>query len=349
MKWNLILKFQKKIIFPHSEDSDENTSEENYFSEKENNSLCQNIVQTFSDLEDNQTPNFQEIHKLYEINNKSNENNNQIHYENQMNSDDNLELSFESDTSEKMVSEKINIIHKLIVTKDWVDYIYNKPQKDIFDNMNKVIKSDVIRTKSISLHKNVFFYLVVFMLLLLGYSSSYLLIWTSTLKSDEKFLEYGGINKTNKDSNNRKQINPHLPYNLYDEINYSNTSIIIAEPNKYRKIFKGCQFSETSGIFALFFFVFIVYMCIRIAREKYEKYQKKGKEKKVGLNLCHIAVFFFLTLLAFILTLVTEIYISISIAQKTYTFILDMVRTQLLMNSILFICYILIAFFYFKI
>lgn len=50
MKWNLILKFQKKIIFPHSEDSDENTSEENYFSEKENNSLCQNIVQTFSDL-----------------------------------------------------------------------------------------------------------------------------------------------------------------------------------------------------------------------------------------------------------------------------------------------------------
>lgn len=376
-----------KVVLTYSGDNSENTAEEHYFEEEEeeNNFQPDHPEQYYSinadeyedDENNNNYTNFQDIQKFYDENHL-NKNTRSVHYENQMDSEN--ELDYSENLSDEFVSieyrsEKVKIKNKLIVTNEWIDYIYNNPMKEILSNMKAVIKSDKIRSKSISLPRNVFFYLEIIMLALLVCCASTLLSWSSTLKNDRRFVAYQGKNLTNDIPNRRPRFSTDMHNNfncnqmksdlneffdlfkknskilnlLENQIDYYNDSIIVPEPNKSKKIHKGCQLGETSGIFAIFFFVFIIYMCIRVAREKKAKYQKFEKKNKVGLNMCHIIIFSLLTLLAFVLTLVAEIYISISIAQHTYKFIHDMVRTQLILNSIIFVCYILIILFYFKI
>lgn len=282
-----------------------------------------------------------------------------IHLEND--SDDSIEEHYIRDEEENDENKynliKVKINNKLVVTNDWIDFIYNKPAKNLLYSAKSVDKNDAIRKKSISLPRNIFFHLTILSLVLLGTCSLVLFSICASLKNNDRFAAYRGkiLNETfNKEDENSIVFNYLLLLdennNINDtEIDYNNDTIIVPEISKSKKILKGCQFGETSGIFAWFFIVFIIYMTIRIARERRKRYQKSEKRRKVGLNLCHIVLFILLTLLAFILTLVAEIYIGISIAQNTYNFIHSSVRSQLVLNSIVFVAYILIIIFYFKI
>ena len=209
---------------------------------------------------------------------------------------------------------------------------------------------------------------LIFLALLICCSST-LLSWSSTLKNDQRFRQYEGRNLSEDNNNNRPKIsdifslslnikqistdfndfvtNPKNIIKYLDNTNYKNDTIIVPNKKKYDIIFKGCQLGETSGIFGVIFFTFVIYMCIRVAREKKIKYQKEQNKKKVGLNMCHIIVFVFLTLLAFILTFVAEIYIGIAFAQHSYLFIHISLRTQIILNSLMFVSYATIVIFYF--
>lgn len=252
--------------------------------------------------------------------------------------------------------ENVKIIHKLVATNDWINFIYYEPQKQLLSNMKKSIKKDEIRTKSISLPKNIFFYLEILSFVLLAISSWLLFSWSVMLNGDQRFLMYGG-KKNSTDFENitsmffmqtKANFNETLD-NITNPIDYNNDTTIIPEIDKYHKTNKGCKYGLASSILANFFLVFFIYMCIRVAREKYAKYKEYHKGKKVGLNICMIFLFILLTLVVFLLTIVAEIYIIISLAQETYKFIHTLVKNQLISNSLLFVSYVMIILFYFKI
>lgn len=350
---------KNKFDFPHSEDSDISESiEDNYLEEYEYD--VDNYKNTFNDsiYESNDKKehfysNYKDIQKYYneQAIKKSSE---KIYaYSNQMKSSDELDIYDEycsepAEEETKFKIKNIQIIHKLVVTKDWINYIYNEPMKIIATDMKTVIKGkDVIRTKSISLPRNVFFYLELFFLAVFICCSSVLLSWTSTLKKDRQFLLYGGINLTEIEENGSQKRKHFHKEPLNNRI--INDSSIVPNKKKYNKINKGCTFGTISATFGIFFFVFVIYMCIRVAREKKKKYQEKKNRKKVGLNLCHILVLILLTLIGFITTFVAEIYIAIALAQNTYTFIKIYVRAQLITNSLILISYVFIIVFYFMI
>lgn len=367
---------QNKIDLPHYDDSCENTSEENYLEDEEKDDNFQyeyneqyDSINNTTESDDDESPNYNNIQKFYNedhINKNVEKEILKYAYHNQMKSDDELDDNEEIE----IYTEKVKIINKLIVTKDWIDFIYYKPTKVLFSNLRTVIKGeDVIREKSISLPKNVFFYLELIFLALLICCSSTLLSWSSTLKNDQRFRQYEGRNLSEDNNNNRPKIsdifslslnikqistdfndfvtNPKNIIKYLENTNYQNDTIIVPNKKKYDIIFKGCQLGETSGIFGVIFFTFVIYMCIRVAREKKIKYQKEQNKKKVGLNMCHIIVFVFLTLLAFILTFVAEIYIGIAFAQHSYLFIHISLRTQIILNSLMFVSYATIVIFYF--
>lgn len=361
------IEIPNKVEFLHSENDSEDTIEEHYVHEEEednnqyevdendhNGDSIGNINEyEYDEYEENDKKtsyHYKDIRKFYDEYDVNNHHNaSKVGYKNQLfDSENELEDEIDDVFNEiKYSIQKVEIINRLVVTNNWIDYIYNNQIKNLLFNMKTVIKSDVIREKSISLPRNVFFYLTVIFLVLMGCCASTLLSWCSTLKKDYRFVAYQG-NVTQGNNKKRPNNSNFLDENI-TEIDYYNDTVIVPEFKKYKKIHKGCQLGETSGVFGLFFIVFIIYMTIRIAREKKKKYQSKEKRRKVGLNMCHIIIFVLLTLLAFILTLVAEIYICISIAQKTYQFIHVSVRTQLILNSIMFVTYILIILFYFKI
>lgn len=280
---------------------------------------------------------------------------------NHMSSEDELE---EDISIEEFQIENVKIKYRLIVTNDWIDFIYNQSQKELLPNMKTAIKKDDIRTKSISLAKNVFFYLEIIMLVLLAACSWGLFSWSTTLKNDKRFSAYKGENNNTK-SNNEKNLlfyelnrinvefkeifNLLTKNNLYlldEKIDYKNDTIIVPENKKYNKIKKACKLSEVTSIFTTVFLIFLIYMCIRVAREKKKKYQQS---KKAGLNICHFVLFIIIFLITFIIAFVSEIYIFIAISLKTYDFIHVMIRNQIINNSLLFVLYILIVLFYCKI
>lgn len=56
------------------------------------------------------------------------------------------------------VIEKVNIINKLVISKECIDIIYNEPMKKSIKNMKAVLTNDdEVRLKSFSMPKNVFF------------------------------------------------------------------------------------------------------------------------------------------------------------------------------------------------
>lgn len=329
---NFDLKILNNVEYPHSDDSYDDTIEDNYYCEDE--------------LSDEQVfdGNINYIHEYYNERNVQ-KYSSSFAYINQMLSNDELDYySDENDTD--FCLKNVEIINKLVVTNDWINYIYNEPMKLLMKDMKSVVKrKDVIRTKSISLPRNVYFYLVVFFLALQICCSAVLFSWTSTLKKDRQFLLYGGINLTEVNDTDSHKMNSY--YKQKTEI--INDEDIVPDKTKYKKIHKGCSLCSSSAIFGIIFFIFVIYMCIRVAREKKKKYQDKKKKKKVGLNLCHIVVLILLTLVSFVVTFVAEIFIIIAIVQNTYLFLKVYMRAQLIMNSFILISYVMIILFYFRI
>ena len=89
-------------------------------------------------------------------------------------------------------------------------------------------------------------------------------------------------------------------------------------------------------------------MRIRIIREKKEKYQQLTMKMKAGLNMCHIIAFVLFIFAAFLLSFLAQIFLVIAHNQETYPEFHSFMGTQLVMNSLMFIFYIFIIIFYFK-
>lgn len=366
IEFDILVPYKSKSL--HSEGNIENDMEDDYLNEddEEENISLFNLFTNNIDYDDSineindyeycardndQLINYNAIKKFC----KKNDNIYNSHfktknnrYKNQMISEKELDCD-ETITGDSHI-EKVKVTHKLVVTNDWINFIYIEPQKELLSNMKKAIQKDEIRTKSISLPKNAFFYLGIIVLIFMAVSSWLLFSWSTTLRKDHRFAQYKGHNKNNTNSKNKEQKYFHESiFLLENSINYNNDTVIIPEPKKFKKILKGCQFGQASSIFATIFLIFLIYLRIRISREKKAKYQKYVNRKKVGLNICHIFAFILFVLAAFILTLVAEIFIIISLTQKTYNFIKVMVRNQLIGNSLLFVWYLLFIIFYCRI
>lgn len=145
-----------------------------------------------------------------------------------------------------------------------------------------------------------------------------------------------------KDSSNMKEKRKNV-----------NNSDIIPCKKCYRHIRDGNILSIISGSFAIFFIVFLfcLYVAISCATKNENKKKKNSEKKKKigkGINMIYICTFSLLTVVAIIISLIAEIFIIISITQKTYSFFHDDTVSEIWTNSIIFICYILIIIFYFK-
>lgn len=355
-KFDVVL--TNKVDFPHSEDSAPNTYEDFYF-DYENNFEPDNLDRYYSFYENSQEPvlNYNEIQDYFDENEIQKNERFAIKsfmYSNQMNSIDELEESEEnlsdSISATMFYDLKIDIVNKLVASNNWIDFIYNQPIKDLLFSMKKVIKEeDVIRSKSISLPKNIFYYLEIALLALLIVCSVMIICYSVSLKNDELFFRYEGRNESDMFFPIlSKSFDTNFLNRVYN-IDYSNESVIIADPKKHKKALIGCQMAEVSGFFGIFFFIFVIYMVIRVCRENTKKYQKRELKNEVGLNMCHIVLLFLFTILAVIITLVSEILLIIPVSMKTYAFVHNSIRTQLILNSIMFVSYFLIQIFHFKI
>lgn len=157
------------------------------------------------------------------------------------------------------ITVKINIINKIVASKDWIDYIYNEPMKKNLSNIKIELKEeDEIRVKSISLPKNIFFYLIIGALIVLLVCASVMINTASSLNNDKRFIDYEGKNKISVDSD------------------------IIPYKKCYRHIRDGNILSMISGSFAIFFIVFLfcLYVTISCTTKMENKKRKSDKKKK---------------------------------------------------------------------
>lgn len=342
------LSLTNKVDFPHSEDSAVNTIEDHYYHEEDE---YENPFEPNEDYYDRPNVDYNEIRDYFdesEIQKNTEFTLQSYAYANQMNSTNEFEEDeYDLNDITNFYEKKVKIINKLVVTKDWIDYIYKEPIKDLLINMKKVIKDeDVIRSKSISLPKNIFFYLEFLMLALLMCCSVVLFCYSISLEADERFHKYEGKNESDYSFFPLFHSKNLLLNDNDNHIDYSNDSFIIPNPKRHKIIKSNCQMSIVSSVFGAVYFVLIVYMCIRISREDKRKYQKRELKNEAGLNCCHIAVLIGLTIVVIILALIAEILNIVTIALKTYDFIHDYVRTQLILNTIIFVSYFLIQYFY---
>lgn len=125
-----------------------------------------------------------------------------------------VDNSFNIDFSRySQYSTNLNLIqHQMIVaSNDWIDFIYEDPLNELTNILKSAIKKkDVIREKTISLPKNVYFYLeLIFLLAHLGFTLTLFSLAIILLKN-EKFIEYSGnltrINNSIKRSNLKNQF-----------------------------------------------------------------------------------------------------------------------------------------------
>ena len=187
-------------------------------------------------------------------------------------------------------------------------------------------EEDEIRVKSVSLPKNISFYLIIGALIVLLVCASVMINTAMSLNGDPRFIEYEGKKK-----------------------NINNSDIIPCK-KCYRHIRDGNILSIISGSFAIFFIVFLfcLYVAISCSTKNENKNSSKRKNNGKGINMIYICAFSLLTVVAIIISLIAEIFIIISIIQKTYSFFHDDTVSEVWTNSIIFIYYIFIIIFYFK-
>ena len=142
---------------------------------------------------------------------------------------------------------------------------------------------------------------------------------------------------------------------LESQENQSYETVIVPCKSCYNRLMNGNKMAIVSGSFAIFFIVFIFFMYVFISceqKKKLNKKRKKNKKKKEkkkkiykGLNMIHIIALTLLIIVALIITLVAEILIGIGLTVKQYHFTHCSSVLQIIMNSVDFICYILIILF----
>lgn len=335
------IEIPKKVTFPHSEESDDSAEDYYYTEGLEANYLSQsNNHYEYNDNKKNKQ--YQNYRKKYngEIMNHDKSTLKSCFYPNQeletisANPEEEEMTEQVDDDETEGVVEKVNIVNKLVVTHDWVDYIYNQPMKQLLKNLKTAVKEeDVIRVKTISLPKNVFFYLSILLLLLILACAITLIDYCAKLNVNHKFLD---LNK--------------------DEVSIEGNrdSVIVPCKKCYHRVRTGNNLGISAGCFDIFFvfFIFILWIVLQCGPCKKNK-KKNGKKKnvktqKVGLNMVHILVFAVITLISFIISVIAEIFIIIGIATHCYKFVHDSSRTQLICNSIIIVSYILVIMFYFK-
>lgn len=76
----------------------------------------------------------------------------------------------------------MNIINKLVCSNEYIDNIYYKSMKKLTNDVKSILGTeDVIRTKSVSMPKNVYFYLLIIVVLFMISCFCYLIYSTVTL------------------------------------------------------------------------------------------------------------------------------------------------------------------------
>lgn len=110
------------------------------------------------------------------------------------------------------IIEKVNIINKLVCSKEWINTIYYKPMKKAMRNLKSILEvDDVIRTKNVSMPKNIFFYLLILVVLIIIACACFLIYSTVTLDANEKFL----------------QLNDPINKSVSEKIDYNNDTVIV--------------------------------------------------------------------------------------------------------------------------
>lgn len=334
------LSFTNKVNFPHSEDSEEDAIEDFY---------CEEEYENQFEPDEYRKKSFMGLDEIRDYFDESEiqKNVQNFAYENQMNSTDELEedeYELEPSNITNLYETTVKIKKKLVVTSDWINFIYTEPSKILLLSMKTVIKEDdIVRSKSITLPKNIFFYLEILMLALLICCSVTLFLYAISLQIDSRFHCYEGKNDT-------FIFFPISAKNLLQDekenIDYSNDSFIVPDKKKYKVVSVTNHFSIVSSVLGTVYFIFIIYMWIRVCREDKKEYQTRNMKSEAGLNMCHIVVLIILTVIGVLISIVDGILTIVSLAMKTYDFIHYYMRTQLILNSILFVCYILIQYFY---
>lgn len=156
------------IEYPHSESSDY-SSQENYYYEDD----YQKTNHPYICSNENLNEQYNSIRNNY--NEKIVKNNKQLKnylYENQMIGDtSNIEEEEEdiNDVNKNSETiEKINIIHKLVCSTDFINPIYTIPMKKAVYNIKSIIKTeDEVRLKSVSKPKSIYFFLLIFLVVLI--------------------------------------------------------------------------------------------------------------------------------------------------------------------------------------
>lgn len=314
---------------PYFESSESENGEEFYYDENNNNNNSDNpyktsnkdVVTDYDDIRKKYNQQIIESHKktnyLYE---------NQLAIDCEDEDENNKELD-----DIQAINEKVNIINMLVCSNEWLDNVYYKPMKklmkSVFNNNN-----DEIRVKSVSFHKNVFFYLLIFLTLIVIACSAVLIYSCATLKNSEKFNEL---------NNNNDSL-------IQEPIDYNNDTVIVPCKSCYKSIKLGCQMGIVSGEFSIFFIIFVIAMYIGMRIYQSDKCNKNGKRKRKGFNIWHILTLAFLHLTAFVLCAIAEIFIILGLLHHTYFFIHKESRSQLIVNSILLTSIFLYLIFYFK-
>lgn len=343
------VEINENIQFPHSEDSYSANPEDYYYEEGLEDNYQVEKESSISSIKRSNSK-YQNYREKYNEQIIEDQNKSKSHIINPPNSEEEEEEMNELSENSKVI-EKVNIINKLVISKECIDIIYNEPMKKSIKNMKAVLTNDdEVRLKSVSMPKNVFFYFIIGLVIILISCSSVLINAATTLMGDQRFKD---LNRDNSKSSIQK-----VDCLLESQENQSNETVIVPCKSCYNRLMNGNKMAIVSGSFAIFFIVFIFFMYVFISCEqkkklnKKKKKNKKKKEKKKksykGLNMIHIIVLTLLIIVALIITLVAEILIGIGLTVKQYHFTHSSSVLQIIMNSVDFICYILIILFYFK-
>lgn len=259
-------------------------------------------------------------------------------------------------------ASKAKVMNKLLASSDWIHTIYDTSFTNLYNNMKVMeFEEDRMRTKSITLPRNIFFYLSIVFLIVLFSCACVMINAAKTLNDNDKFWLLGGQNRTSTQSVRSDEPNHsfaqilsgaleyvyHQNLLLKTDINYSNDTVIVQNNHAFYVTKTANDLAITTGVFSIFFVLFICYMWIRVAREQKEALTKKPT-KNVGINLIHVVVLLLFTLVIVVVAIVGEGYAAAGFIIKTYDFIHSKQCLILEMNSIIIVCYVLIFLFYFK-
>lgn len=229
----------------------------------------------------------------------------------------------------------VNIMNKLVVTNDWIDYIYNQPLHELMKSLKKITnEEDQIRTRSIKIPFNIYFFLtIVFMLCVFG-CSIVMIVKSAQLISNSKFKELGHTKSS-------------VRCLIVKDIDWDDDSVIVPCGKCHHKAHVATSLSIATAVLGIIYILFVFYSWIRQSAEtKIES--GKIKTKSATINIAHILLLINITLAAHILAYVTEGFLIWAYCQHTYWFVRKPILRCLEMNSTIIVCYILIMVLYFK-